>query len=52
MLKIRITYANEEEKDLAIQVIKKNFNILNISRVYIGRGNSKYNNVYLDLENK
>lgn len=54
MLKIRITYNrdNKEELDRAIDKLEKDFDILNKSRVYEGRGESKYNNIYLDVENK
>ena len=52
MLKLRITYCNETEKDEAIKEIEKNFNILNISRPYPGRNGSKFSNVYIDIELK
>lgn len=54
MLKIRITYNREDKEELkkAIEKLEKDFNILNKSRVYQGRGESKYNNIYLDVENK
>ena len=54
MIKIRLTYADDEEKDIAIEKIKENFEVLNISREYKGRGNSQYSNVYIDvdIENK
>lgn len=54
MLKIRITYNrdNKEELDRAIDKLEKDFEILNKSRVYEGRGESKYNNIYLDVDNK
>ena len=54
MLKIRITYNREDKKELekAIEKLEKDFNILNKSKVYQGRGESKYNNIYLDVENK
>ena len=54
MLKIRITYNREDEKELekAIKKLEKNFDILNKSRIYKGRGESKYNNIYLDVETK
>lgn len=48
MIKIRITYCNNEEKDIAIEKIKENFEVLNISREYKGRGGSKYSNIYID----
>ena len=40
MIKIRLTYADDEEKDIAIEKIKENFEVLNISREYKGPGNS------------
>ena len=39
MIKIRLTYADDEEKDIAIEKIKESFEVLNISREYKGRGN-------------
>lgn len=54
MLKIRITYSREDERELerALKKIEKEFNVLSKSKPYRGRGESKYNNVYLDVENK
>lgn len=52
MLKLRITYADESEKDAAVKNIEENFNILNISRVYPGRNGSKFSNIYIDLQLK
>ena len=54
MLKIRVTYNREDKEELekAMKKLEKDFNILNKSRGYEGRGQSKYNNVYLDVENK
>ena len=48
MIKIRLTYADDEEKDIALEKIKGSFEVLNISREYKGRGNSQYSNVYID----
>lgn len=48
MIKIRLTYAYDEEKDIAIEKIKENFEVLNISREYKGRGNNQYSNIYID----
>lgn len=48
MIKIRLTYADDKEKDIAIEKIKESFEVLNISREYKGRGNSQYSNVYID----
>lgn len=50
MIKIRLTYADNKEKDIAIEKIKENFEVLNISREYKGRGNSQYSNVYIDID--
>ena len=36
----------------AIEKLEKDFDILNKSKIYRGRGESKYNNIYLDVENK
>ena len=54
MLKIRITYSIEDEKELekALEKIEKEFNVLSKSKSYRGRGESKYNNIYVDVENK
>lgn len=54
MLKIRITYSREDEKELerALKKIEEEFNVLSKSKSYRGRGESKYNNVYIDVENK
>lgn len=52
MIKIRITFSNEEEKNIAIEKINDNFNVLNISKVYSGRGNSRYSNIYIDVNLK
>jgi hypothetical protein len=50
MIKIRLTYADDKEKDIAIEKIKESFEVLNISREYKGRGNSQYSNVYIDVD--
>lgn len=52
MIKIRLTYVDEEEKNIAMEKIKENFEVLNISREYKGRGNSQYSNIYIDVNNK
>ena len=48
MIKIRLTYTDHKEKDIDIEKIKENFEVLNISREYKGRGSSQYSNVYID----
>lgn len=52
MLKVRITYANKDELEQALEVFEKQFNVLQVSKVYEGRGKSQYSNVYVDLEVK
>lgn len=52
MLKLRITYQNDKPHELqeALNIIEQQFDIVSRSREYKGRGLSKYNNVYLDVE--
>lgn len=56
MIKMRLTFVNNDkgidELNEAIEKIKNDFEILDISKVYEGRGASKFANVYIDLENK
>ena len=49
MIKIRLTYSDNEEKKIAIEKIKENFQVLNISKEYKGRGDSQYSNIYIDV---
>ena len=51
MVKVRLTYvANSDEEQAVLEVLKKEFNVVNVSREYKGRGTSQYNNIYVDLE--
>lgn len=56
MIKIRLTFPDTDkgnkELEEAINILKNNFEVLNISDVYEGRGKSKYSNVYMDVEKK
>lgn len=54
MLKLRITFDrnNPDELNEAIEKLKENFDIIQISKVYDGRGESRYSNVYIDVNNK
>ena len=56
MLKLRITFVDDKNgnKELAEvkEIINKIFVIINISKVYKGRNNSKYSNVYIDVSGK
>lgn len=56
MLKIRITFVDDEngrkELEVAKDKLAKEFNILSESKIYQGRGNSQYSNIYIDLEHK
>lgn len=54
MLKVRITYTNDikgkKERDTLIAAIEKDKIILDTSKEYKGRGQSKFNNIYLTVE--
>lgn len=54
MLKVRVTFVDTEEGREELKNIEKNLNkdyeILNKSKIYKGRGESKYSNVYFDIE--
>ena len=56
MLKLRITFVDDKNgnKELseAKEIINNNFEIINISKIYKGRNNSKYSNVYIDVSGK
>ena len=56
MIKIRLTFSNDEKGLIkfaeALDNIKRTFNVLSVSKVYKGRGESKFSNVYIDVENK
>lgn len=54
MLKIRITFDknNTDELNEAIEKLKENFDVIQVSKVYEGRGESRYSNVYIDVNNK
>ena len=56
MIKCRLTFTHDKdgvaELNNTIDTIKKDFNILNISKTYKGRGNSQYSNIYLDIIQK
>lgn len=59
MLKLRVTFADDETGNEELEKFKshiqKNYKILNISKVYKGRGGRSakniYSNVYMDIEN-
>ena len=54
MLKIRMTFVDDEEGNIelkeAIDKLSKEFDIVNQSDVYKGRGKSKYSNIYIDVK--
>lgn len=54
MLKLRITFDRERPDEIqeAIEKLKDNFDIVQISKIYESRGEGRYNNVYIDLNNK
>ncbi len=51
MIKVRLTYNQEDTQELqkVLEIINSNFNILNQSKEYEGRGKSKYSNIYIDI---
>lgn len=58
MLKIRVTFADNkkgnEQLEEFIEMLRENkqFEILNESKIYKGRGNSQYSNIYVDIDYK
>ena len=44
------SYIHDIEKVLS--VLEKDFQILNQSKVYKGRGTSRYSNIYIDIDRK
>lgn len=53
MVKVRLTYvADSEEEQEILKVLEEQFNVVSVSREYKGRGASKYNNIYIDVEIK
>lgn len=56
MIKVRLTFVDTREghSELtgAIKILNDNCIVLNKSKVYKGRGTTKYSNVYLDIESK
>lgn len=49
MIKVRISYTSEEEKDKLISILSKGNRILSISKAYKNRNNDN-KRVYVDLE--
>lgn len=56
MIKIRLTFVDTPKgySELAetIKILNDNYIVLNQSKVYKGRGVTKYSNIYLDIELK
>lgn len=53
MLKIRVTFENnsfEEVEEFIQKIENQDYKILNKSKIYIGRNNSCYNNIYIDIK--
>lgn len=54
MIKIRLTYVDSDQGRKELERFKKmldnNTMIINISKKYKGRGNTMYNNIYIDVE--
>ena len=45
LIKVRLTYVKG-----SIDKLNECFEVINISKVYQGRGSSKFDNIYIDLE--
>lgn len=56
MIKVRLTFVDTpkgcSELAGAIKILNDNYIVLNQSKVYKGRGTTKYSNIYLDIELK
>lgn len=52
MIKIRLRYIDEEEKQIALDNIKEKFEILTISKIYKDRDTSNHKRIYIEVENK
>ncbi|MDM0699549.1 hypothetical protein VBG99_15570 [Clostridium perfringens] len=54
MIKMRLTFVDDangrKECDEVLKGIVKMYKVVNVSKSYKGRGNSKYSNLYIDLE--
>lgn len=51
MVKVRLTYVqNSKEEQEVLDVLKEKFNVLKVSKEYPGRNDSKYSNIYVDVE--
>lgn len=51
LIKVRLTYVRgSEEEQVLIDKLNECFEVINISKVYQGRGSSKFDNIYIDLE--
>lgn len=50
MIKLRLTYHDEEEKKAMLLILKENARILSESKPYPLRGKNDYHNIYLDIE--
>ena len=56
MIKMRLTFIDTKEGnvelDNALNKISKGFTVIQTSKIYKGRGTSKYSNIYLEVDNK
>lgn len=53
---MRLTFVDDadgrKECDEVLKSVVKMYKVVNVSKYYKGRGNSKYSNLYIDLELK
>ena len=57
MLKIRATFVDGDSESIddinkILSTLEKEFQILNQSKVYKGKGSSKYSNIYIDIDRR
>lgn len=54
MIKVRLTFVDDEKGlkalDKVITLFDENTNLISQSKVYPGRGKSKYSNIYVDID--
>ena len=50
MIKLRMTYHDEEEKEAMLFILKESCKVLAESKPYPLRGKTDYKNIYIDIE--
>lgn len=50
MIKLRLTYHDEEEKEAMLFILRENLKVISESKPYPLRGKNDYKNIYVDIE--